>query len=162
MVKVYHHSPNGYIIAAWQEIEKVAYRPPQPTKKIILTSIERLGRLGALSLAVVAFVYILNWLVKRVAGVVWRHGGQNVRGSSAKTQPRDPKTKRFIKRDAAPLAEVKFFPMPRPIRKASHLTNLMRLISHYRVEIAYVIVCLVAGAIGGYLGVKVGLEGLGI
>lgn len=85
-----------------------------------------------------------------------------MRGSSAKTQPRDPKTKRFIKLEPSPLEGFEFFPMPRPARKASLLSTLTRLISHYRLEIAYAIICLAAGAIGGYLGVKVGLAGLGL
>lgn len=37
------------------------------------------------------------------------------------------------------------------------LAKLRRLISHHRLAIAYVIICLLAGALGGYLGVTVGL-----
>jgi hypothetical protein len=130
------------------------------------TSIAGSERLVAPNQEVVDSQRTQSWLERPVVRVVGRpEGGNMSRGSSAVKQKRDARG-RFAKlgqsiyyaNGADPIERYDLMTITPPRRRL----NVLRLISHHRIAIAYVMVCFIAGAIGGYFGVTVGLEGLGL
>lgn len=84
-----------------------------------------------------------------------------MRGSSAKTQLRDMRG-RFVKKEEGRFTKLTGFSMVYPPKRISRWSTFKRLLSHHRVPIIgytlYVVVCLAAGAAGGYCGSKIALH----